>query len=65
MPLGRDRRRVEVVYVTGLDPAMLPEGIVDPILIVPVSSCVAADEGSEFKWVVPVLNREIERRFYD
>jgi len=58
VPLGRDRRRVEVVYVTGLDPAVLPEGIVNPILVVPVSSRVAADEGSEFKWVVPVLNQE-------
>lgn len=65
MPLGRDRRRVEVVNVTGLDPAVLPKGIVDPILVVPVSSCVAADEGPKFKWVVPVLNRQNERRVHN
>ena len=59
MPFGGDGCRVEVVYVSWFNPAVLAEGVVDAVFVVAVPGGVGSHVRAEFEGVVSVLFNEL------
>ena len=55
MPFGGDGCRIEVMYVTGFDPTVLTEGVIDTIFVVSITRCITAHVGAKFEGIISIL----------